>query len=195
MDTLGNYGEKMLKIGITFRITNADSYEETRDSLSHDWPIFLEKINAVPIWIPNSLSNLTTFLEQMKLDEIKLAEPMVPAGFPSPADDFVEMELNIHDYIVKNKDATFCVRVEGTSMKKADIYSGDILIVDRSLQPEHNNIVLAVIDGEFTVKRLAVNNDSLYLSPENDNFNPIKITEEMNFLVWGVITHIIHKAI
>ena len=73
MDTLGNYGEKMLKIGITFRITNADSYEETRDSLSHDWPIFLEKINAVPIWIPNSLSNLTTFLEQMKLDGIILS--------------------------------------------------------------------------------------------------------------------------
>ena len=134
-------------------------------------------------------------LEQLQLDEIKLAEPMVPAGFPSPADDFVEMELNIHDYIVKNKDATFCVKAEGTSMTKADIHSGDILIVDRSLEPEHHNIVLAVIDGEFTVKRLAVNEGSLYLSPENDNFTPIKITEEMDFLVWGVITHIIHKAI
>ena len=134
-------------------------------------------------------------LEQMQLDKIKLAEPMVPAGFPSPADDFVEMELNIHDYIVKNKDATFCVKVEGPSMKKADIHSGDILIVDRSLEPEHHNIVLAVIDGEFTVKRLAVNDGNIYLSPENDNFTPIKITEEMDFLVWGVITHIIHKAI
>jgi len=134
-------------------------------------------------------------LEQLQLDKIKLAESMVPAGFPSPADDFVEMELNIHDYIVKNKDATFCVKVEGNSMTKADIHSGDILIVDRSLEPEHNNIVLAVIDGEFTVKRLAVNNGSLYLSPENDNFTPIKITKEMDFLVWGVITHIIHKAI
>ena len=134
-------------------------------------------------------------LEQLQLDKIKLAESMVPAGFPSPADDFVEMELNIHDYIVKNKDATFCVKVEGNSMTKADIHSGDVLIVDRSLQPEHNNIVLAVIDGEFTVKRLAVNNGSLYLSPENDNFTPIKITKEMDFLVWGVITHIIHKAI
>ena len=134
-------------------------------------------------------------LKQLQLDEIKLSEPMVPAGFPSPADDFVEMELNIHDYIVKNKDATFCVKVEGTSMTKANIHSGDILIVDRSLEPEHHNIVLAVIDGEFTVKRLAVNDGNLYLSPENDNFAPIKITEEMDFLVWGVITHIIHKAI
>ena len=134
-------------------------------------------------------------LKQLQLDEIKLAEPMVPAGFPSPADDFVEMELNIHDYIVKNKDATFCVKVEGTSMTKANIHSGDILIVDRSLEPEHHNIVLAVIDGEFTVKRLTVNDGNLDLSPENDNFAPIKITEEMDFLVWGVITHIIHKAI
>jgi len=132
--------------------------------------------------------------KQLKLDEIKLAEPMVPAGFPSPADDFVEIELNLHDYIVKNKDATFCVKVEGNSMTKADIHSGDILIVDRSLDPEHNNIVLAVIDGEFTVKRLAVNDSNLYLAPENDNFTPIKIKEEMDFLVWGVITHIIHKA-
>ena len=134
-------------------------------------------------------------LKQLQLDEIKLAEPMVPAGFPSPADDFVEMELNIPDYIVKNKDATFCVKVEGTSMTKANIHSGDILIVDRSLEPEHHNIVLAVIDGEFTVKRLAVNDGNLYLSPENDNFAPIKITKEMDFFVWGVITHIIHKAI
>ena len=104
------------------------------------------------------------------------------------------MEINLQDYIVKNKEATFCVKVEGTSMTKAGINSGDIMIVDRSLYPKHNNIVLAVIDGEFTVKRIAVNEDSLYLVPENDNFSPIKINESMNFQVWGVVTHIIHKA-
>ena len=130
----------------------------------------------------------------LNLDEIKLAEPSVAAGFPSPADDFVEMEINLQDYIVKNKEATFCVKVEGTSMTKAGINSGDIMIVDRSLYPKHNDIVLAVNDGEFTVKRIAVNDDSLYLVPENDSFSPIKITESMNFQVWGVITHIIHKA-
>ena len=114
--------------------------------------------------------------------------------FPSPADDFIEMEINLQDYIVKNKEATFCVKVEGTSMTKAGINSGDIMIVDRSLHPKHNDIVLAVIDGEFTVKRIAVNDESLYLVPENDTFSPIKITESMNFQVWGIITHIIHKA-
>ena len=79
-------------------------------------------------------------------------------------------------------------------MTKAGINSGDIMIVDRALHPKHNDIVLAVIDGEFTVKRIAVNENSLYLIPENDNFSPIKITTAMNFQVWGIITHIIHKA-
>ena len=132
--------------------------------------------------------------KQLNLDEIKLAEPLVPAGFPSPADDFIEMEINIQDYIVKNKEATFCVKVEGTSMTKAGINTGDIMIVDRSLNPKHNDIVLAVIDGEFTVKRLAVNNESIYLMPENDSFSPIQINESMDFQIWGIITHIIHKA-
>ena len=132
--------------------------------------------------------------KQLNLDEIKLAEPLVPAGFPSPADDFIEMEINLQDYIVKNKEATFCVKVEGTSMTKAGINTGDIIIVDRSLNPKHNDIVLAVIDGEFTVKRLAVNNESIYLMPENDSFSPIQINEAMDFQIWGIITHIIHKA-
>lgn len=132
--------------------------------------------------------------EDLNLQDVKVAEPRVAAGFPSPADDFIEMEINLQDYIVKNKEATFCVKVEGTSMTKAGINSGDIMIVDRSLHPKHNDIVLAVIDGEFTVKRIAVNENSLYLMPENDNFSPIKITTAMNFQVWGIITHIIHKA-
>ena len=132
--------------------------------------------------------------EQLNLNDIKLAEPLVPAGFPSPADDFIEMEINLQDYIVKNKEATFCVKVEGSSMTKAGINTGDIMIVDRSLTPKHNDIVLAVIDGDFTVKRLAVNDNSVYLVPENDSFSPIKITESMDFQIWGIITHIIHRA-
>ena len=132
--------------------------------------------------------------EDLNLQDIKVAEPSVAAGFPSPADDFIEMEINLQDYIVKNKEATFCVKVEATSMTKAGINSGDIMIVDRALHPKHNDIVLAVIDGEFTVKRIAVNENSLYLMPENDNFSPIKITTAMNFQVWGIITHIIHKS-
>ena len=137
-----------------------------------------------------------TFLKPKKNNQLGqwLFEQGISAGFPSPADDFIEMEINLQDYIVKNKEATFCVKVEGTSMTKAGINSGDIMIVDRSLHPKHNDIVLAVIDGEFTVKRIAVNENRLYLMPEDDNFSPIKITTAMNFQVWGIITHIIHKA-
>jgi DNA polymerase V len=80
-------------------------------------------------------------------------------------------------------------------MKDAGIQSGDIMIVDKSLEPQNRSIVLAVIDGEFTVKRVNVNDDALYLMPENSNFSPIKITEEMDFQVWGVVTYIIHKAV
>ena len=79
-------------------------------------------------------------------------------------------------------------------MEKANIYSGDVMIVDKSLSPQNNSIVLAVIDSEFTVKRIKKNGDKLYLSPENESFNPIEITEDMNFNVWGVVTHVIHEV-
>ena len=78
-------------------------------------------------------------------------------------------------------------------MEKANIYSGDVMIVDKSLSPQNNSIVLAVIDSEFTVKRIKKNGDKLYLIPENESFNPIEITEDMNFNVWGVVTHVIHE--
>ena len=80
-------------------------------------------------------------------------------------------------------------------MKDAGIQSGDVMIVDRSLEPKNRSIVLAVIDGDFTVKRVNVNDNELYLMPENDTFTPIKITEEMDFQIWGVVTFIIHKAV
>ena len=131
--------------------------------------------------------------EQKK--RMHLAEEGISAGFPSPADDYLDMDLDLHDHLVQNPSSTFCVKAIGESMKDAGIQSGDVMIVDRSLEPENRSIVLAVIDGEFTVKRVNVNNNALYLMPENDSFNPLKITEEMDFQIWGVVTFIIHKAI
>ena len=119
----------------------------------------------------------------------------ISAGFPSPAEDHMDMDLNLNDHLVQNPSATFCVKAIGESMKDAGIKSGDIMIVDKSLEPKNRSIVLAVIDGEFTVKRVNLNDKELYLVPENSNFSPIKITEEMNFKVWGVVTYIIHKAV
>ena len=134
-------------------------------------------------------------VDKTAFENIPLFEGSVSAGFPSPADDYMDMDLDLHDHLVQNPSATFCVKAIGESMKDAGIQSGDVMIVDRSLEPENRSIVLAVIDGEFTVKRVNVNDNEFYLMPENDSFTPIKITEEMDFQIWGVVTFIIHKAV
>ncbi len=128
-----------------------------------------------------------------KVLDIPFYQSNVPAGFPSPAEDFMDLDLNLQEYLVQNPSATFCVRVTGDSMQNAGIYSGDVMVVDRALEPQNNAIVLAILDGEFTVKRIQKKGQELYLKPENSKFKPIQITEEMNFQVWGVVTHIIHK--
>ena len=133
-------------------------------------------------------------LETDKLDTISLFEASVPAGFPSPADDSMDLDLNLHDHLVRNPNHTFCVKAIGESMKDAGILSGDVMLVDRAIEPENRSIVLAVIDNEFTVKRVNVSDKKLYLMPENENFTPIEITEEMDFKVWGVVTYVIHKV-
>ena len=129
-----------------------------------------------------------------KLDNISLFEGSVPAGFPSPADDAMDLDLNLHDYLVRNPAQTFCVKAIGESMKDAGIQSGDVMLVDRAIEPENRSIVLAVIDSEFTVKRVNVSDKKLYLMPENENFTPIEITQDMDFKVWGVVTYVIHKV-
>lgn len=117
------------------------------------------------------------------------------AGFPSPADDYIEKKLDLNEYLVKHPAATFYVRVEGDSMIGAGILSGDILVVDRALQPTHNKIVVAIVDGEFTVKRLLIKGKKVLLSPENDMYQPIEVTEGMDFAVWGVVTSVIHEVV
>ena len=118
----------------------------------------------------------------------------VEAGFPSPAEDYVEGSLDLNEDLIKHPAATFFVRVSGDSMINAGIFPGDILIVDRSLEPVDKKIVIAVLDGELTVKRLRYRAVVPSLEPENDNYNPIKISEEMSFEIWGVVTNVIHKV-
>jgi DNA polymerase V len=115
------------------------------------------------------------------------------AGFPSPADDFPASDLNLNDKLIKNPGATYFFKVEGDSMVKAGIRPGDLLIVDRAIEPTDNRIVIACLDGELIVKRIRMADGQLYLVPENDNYRTIKITEEMNFDIWGVVEHVIHK--
>lgn len=118
----------------------------------------------------------------------------ISAGFPSPAEDFKEQRLSLDDELVKNKEATFYARVSGQSMIGAGLDDNDLLVIDRSLEPENNKIAVCFLDGEFTVKRLRVSNDEVWLQPENPDYPIIKITEENNFLIWGIVTNVIKKV-
>ena len=116
----------------------------------------------------------------------------LPAGFPSPADDYLEGKLDLNRHLIKHPAATFFVRVTGDSMIGAGIHSGDLLVVDRSLEPVDKNVVVAVLDGELTVKRLFKQNGILRLLPENRNYQPIEITPQQTIEIWGVVTSVIH---
>ena len=119
---------------------------------------------------------------------------MVPvsAGFPSPAEDYIEGKLDLNQYLVKHPAATFFVRVAGNSMIDAGIHDGDILIVDRSLKPVNKRVIIAVVNGELTVRRIRVTRDKVFLISENKDYTPLQVDEEMGFEVWGVVTNVIH---
>ena len=116
----------------------------------------------------------------------------VAAGFPSPADDYLESKLDLNDYLIKHPSATFFVRVAGDSMVNAGIHNNDIIIVDRSIKPKHGKIVVAALDGQMTVKRLYRRDKKVILLPENELFKPIEISDSMEIVIWGVATNVIH---
>lgn len=132
--------------------------------------------------------------KQGPLQPIPLFNTSIPAGFPSPADDDIDMHLDLNEHMVKHPAATFFVKVEGESMRDAGILSGDILVVDRSLTPLHGKIIVAVVNGDFTVKRMVIKNGRVFLAPENPSYKTIEINESSQFHVWGVVTYVIHKA-
>ncbi len=120
-------------------------------------------------------------------------EAVVPAGFPSPAADYEEQKLDLNEHLVRNPAATFFVRVSGDSMTGAGIHHGDLLVVDRSVRPRDKNVVIAVVNGELTVKRIRIGAKKVTLEPENHNYASQEITEEVAFEVWGVVTSVIHR--
>lgn len=117
----------------------------------------------------------------------------VTAGFPSPAEDYIEGNLDLNLHLVKHPASTFFVRVTGDSMLDAGIHPDDILIVDRSLEPVDRKVVIAVVNGELTVKRIRIKDATIVLMPENQAYLPLKIEGEMDFEVWGVVTNVIHE--
>ena len=123
-----------------------------------------------------------------------LFSSVVQAGFPSPADDYLESYIDLNEILVSNKAATFFVKVDGDSMLGAGIFTGDMLVVDRSLTAKHGNIIVAMVEGEFTVKRFVKIRGRTYLYPENKRYKPLDVTELEEFMVWGVVTTVIHKV-
>jgi DNA polymerase V len=118
----------------------------------------------------------------------------IEAGFPSPASDFTENSLDLNQLLIKHPAATFYLRVSGDSMTGAGIYSGDILIVDRAIESKPGQVVVAVVDGEFTVKRLTKIKGRFYLCPENSSYAALEIKPDMSFEVWGVVTCVLHTV-
>ena len=116
----------------------------------------------------------------------------VPAGFPSPAGDYEEDRLDLNRHLIRNPPATFFIRASGESMLGAGIHPGDLLIVDRSLEPRDGAVVIAALDGQMTVKRLRLRNKAILLEPENDRYSPCRIDGDADLVVWGVVTHVIH---
>lgn len=118
----------------------------------------------------------------------------IAAGFPSPAQDYMDLTLDLNKELIKHPAATFYGRVKGLSMKDAGIDDGDILVIDRSLEYRNNMTAVCFIDGEFTVKKLKLENGQVFLMPANDAFKPIEITEANEFIVWGIVTYVIKKV-
>ena len=118
----------------------------------------------------------------------------ISAGFPSPAMDFVDISIDLNRHLIKHPSATFYGRVKGESMKDAGINDGDLLIIDKSITPEHGKIAVCFIDGDFTLKRIKIDEQGLWLMPENENYHPIHVNEASELRVWGVVSHIIKSV-
>jgi DNA polymerase V len=145
--------------------------------------------NILPLPVPNNPSSpLLRAAMSAPLYRLPLLLHCIPAGFPSPADEYAETALDLNTYLVRNKTATFFFRVIGDSMTGAHIHDGDLLVVDRSIEPRHGHIVLAVINSEYTVKRLHNLNGVIELRAENPSYPPIRFREHDELQVWGVVT-------
>ena len=136
---------------------------------------------TLDIYTPNTSTKL----------KLSLVENGISAGFPSPADDFLDLSIDLNKEFVRNKMATFFARVKGYSMKDVGISEGDLLIVDKSLEPKDKKIAVCFIDGEFTVKRIRIEKDVIWLIAENKAYAPIKVTKDNDFVIWGIVTNVI----
>ena len=125
--------------------------------------------------------------------KIPLLSDAISAGFPSPADDYTEENIDLNDHLISNPFSTFFLRVKGDSMINAGIQDKDLIIVDKSLTAKPGNIIIAMIDGEFTIKRLSIRNNELYLKAENNTYPDFKFKNHIDVQIWGVVIYSIHS--
>ncbi len=126
--------------------------------------------------------------------ELPFVADYIPAGAPAQIQNFIDETLDLNKTLIAHPRTTFLAKARGSSMQDAGISDGDILVVDKAIEPNNNNIAVCTINGEVTVKRLNKIDDKLFLIPANKAFKPIEINEHANFIIWGVVTYIIHKA-
>lgn len=142
-----------------------------------------------------SKNKITFFIPDFEnSNELPFIAGGIKAGFPSPAADFDETKISLDNVLVKNREATFYAKASGNSMIGAGIDDGDILVIDRSIEAQNNKIAVCFIDGEFTVKRIQIEKDCVFLMPENPQFQPIKVTEENQLIIWGIVTYVIKSV-
>jgi DNA polymerase V len=142
----------------------------------------------------NTLSTIQMYQPIYKASvSLPVADQGISAGFPSPADDFLDLSIDLNKELIKHPYATFYGRVRGESMVGAGLDDGDLLIIDKSLEPQDGKIAVCFIDGEFTVKRIRLDNNSLWLVPENKKYKPLKVNEDNEFIIWGIVTSVIKK--
>lgn len=138
----------------------------------------------------NRMNNLIIY--QVDTDSympLPYADEGIRAGFPSPAQDYISQVIDLNKELIKHPSTTFYGRVTGDSMKDAGLSSGDILIIDKSLEPKTGDVAVCYIDGEFTVKYIRIETNVIWLIPANEAYEPIKVTAENDFMIWGIITY------
>ena len=136
---------------------------------------------------------MDSFASTSKKLKIPLLSDAISAGFPSPADDYTEENIDLNDHLISNPFSTFFLRVKGDSMINAGIQDKDLIILDKSLTAKPGNIIIAMIDGEFTIKRLSIRNNELYLKAENNTYPDFKFKTHIDIQIWGVVVYSIHS--
>ena len=163
-------------------------YEIVMTSIHLDLPLSRRRT------VPPSLLSMTHPNMELLERQRALLRKAVPAGFPSPADDYIERRLSLDEHLIQHKESTFFMRVSGHSMRDMGIFDGDLLIVDRSVPATHGCVAVAVIDGEFTVKQLLYTQQGKILRAAHPDFPDIAIKPEQDFIIWGVVQWNVHKV-